>query len=77
MEEAIRMEKQTQIFIETPFRNNQLFGELLRTCRNNTRLCVAANITCPGEYIRTRTIQEWKREEAPALHKIPTIFLLG
>lgn len=77
MEEAVRLEKQAQIFIETPFRNSQLFGELLRTCKNGTRLCVAANITCPGEYIRTRTIQEWKREEAPALHKIPAIFLLG
>lgn len=77
MEERIRTENQTQIFIETPFRNNQLFEELTRTCRNSTKLCVAANITCPDEFIKTKSIEAWKKGKAPALHKIPTIFLLG
>ncbi len=76
MEEQIRIKKQTQIFIETPYRNEQLFGELLKTCHDNTMLCVASGITCPEEYIHTHTIREWRKKTAPALCKIPTIFLL-
>lgn len=68
-------ERMTQIFIETPFRNNQLFNELLRICKPNTRLCVAANLTAANEYIDTKSIAEWKTQEID-LHKIPAIFLL-
>src|SRR5579863_4565831 len=69
----------TQIFIETPYRNNQLLETILSTCRPTTRLCIAANITAPTESIRTRTIAEWKGAEAggaPDLHKQPAIFCL-
>lgn len=69
-------EDQTQIFIETPYRNHKMIEELLRTCRPQTRLCIAAGITCEHEYIRTLTLQEWKREKLPDLSKIPCIFLL-
>ena len=66
----------TQIFIETPYRNNQLLETLLATCRPGTRLCIAANLTGPGEYIKTRTVGEWKGGKLPELHKVPAIFCL-
>lgn len=68
-------EKATQIFIETPFRNNQLLAELLRTAKPTTKLCIAANITGTDEIIRTKTIAEWKKSTIE-LHKVPAIFLL-
>lgn len=68
-------DKTTQIFIETPFRNNQLMAELLRTCRPGTMLCVAINLTAPDEKILTQTIAQWKGT-ALDIHKIPAIFLL-
>jgi 16S rRNA (cytidine1402-2'-O)-methyltransferase len=55
----------TQIFIETPYRNNQVFDTILTTCRPTTRLCIAANLTGPTEYIRTLTIAEWNKLAAP------------
>ncbi len=76
MEEKATSSKQTQIFIETPFRNEQLFQDILKTCRNNTKLCVAANITCPNEFICTQSILDWKKGHSPDIHKIPTIFLI-
>lgn len=66
---------QTQLFIETPFRNNPMLDEILRTCHPATRLCIACDITAATEFIQTRPIQEW-RKKAPDLHKRPTIFLL-
>ncbi|MBL7726848.1 MAG: SAM-dependent methyltransferase [Dinghuibacter sp.] len=65
----------TQIFIETPYRNNQLFETLVQSCEAHTRLCIAVNISGEGESIRTQTISGWKKQ-APQLHKIPVIFLL-
>lgn len=65
----------TQIFIETPYRNNQLLETLLKTCRPTTRLCIAADITAPTEFIQTKTIAQWKGNQ-PDLHKRPTIFCL-
>lgn len=67
--------KQTQLFIETPFRNNPMMDEILRSCKNDTYLCVASNLTSEDEFIKTQTIGNWKRE-TPDLHKKPTIFLL-
>ena len=75
LEHQAYKEKQTQIFIETPFRNNKLFEELLRSCKDTTRLCVACNLTAPDEFIQTHTIAEWKRRKIE-LHKIPAVFLL-
>ena len=68
-------EKQTQVFIETPFRNNHLLTELLKNCLPYTRLCIAQNVTAEGAFIKTKTVNEWKKN-VPALEKLPTVFLL-
>jgi 16S rRNA (cytidine1402-2'-O)-methyltransferase len=65
----------TQIFIETPYRNNQLLDILLKSCRPATSLCIAANITSTSESIKTQTMESWKKN-IPDLHKQPVIFLL-
>lgn len=67
---------QTQLFIETPFRNNSILEEVLRTCSPKTRLCIACNLTGEDEFIKTQTITDWKKN-IPDLHKKPTIFLLA
>lgn len=67
---------QTQIFIETPYRNGQLLKDILGSCRDQTLLCIACDLTAPGEYIRTLPVKEWKKIPEPALHKRPAIFLL-
>lgn len=76
LEARARHERQTQLFIETPYRNRRLFDTLLRTLSSKTRLCVAAGITTADEWIRTRTVAEWRREGLPDLGKIPAIFLM-
>ncbi len=75
LENRVYQEDQTQIFIETPYRNRKLLEEIIRICRPQTRLCIAANITCEDEFIRTRTLKEWKGN-LPELNKIPCIFLI-
>jgi 16S rRNA (cytidine1402-2'-O)-methyltransferase len=65
----------TQIFIETPYRNNQLVEIILKTCKPSTRLCIAANLTAINESVKTQTIEAWKKN-IPELHKQPVIFLL-
>ena len=75
LEQKVYNENQTQLFIETPYRNNKLIEELLRVLRPQTRLCIAANITCEGEYIKTKTIKDWKGN-LPDLSKVPCIFLI-
>ena len=69
-------EDQTQLFIETPFRNAQMLQDLLQNCRPQTLLCIAAGITCAEEYIHTHSVQEWKKVQVPDLHKTPAIFLI-
>lgn len=66
----------TQIFIETPYRNNQLLDALIQTCQPATKLCIAVSITSPAEFIKTKTVSEWKKSK-PDIHKKPAIFLLG
>jgi len=66
----------TQIFMETPFRNDQIVSAVLSTCNANTRLSIASDISGKNELIQSKTIQEWKKA-TPQLHKIPTIFSLG
>lgn len=75
LEQRAQAENQTQLFIETPYRNNKMMEEILQNCRPQTKLCIAANLTCENEYIRTRTVKEW-RGEVPDLSKLPCIFLL-
>ncbi|WP_293912312.1 MULTISPECIES: SAM-dependent methyltransferase [unclassified Sphingobacterium] len=68
-------DKQTQIFIETPFRNNALFAELLKVCKPQTKICVACNLTAQDEFILTLTVDQWKKRKDD-FHKKPAIFLL-
>ena len=75
LEGRIYSENQTQLFIETPYRNNKLAEEFIKTCRPSTKMCIASNITCDDEYIRTLPIKEWAGK-VPDLSKKPTIFLL-
>ena len=75
LEARMYAENETQIFIETPYRNNKLLEEFIRVCRPSTRLCVASDITCEDEYIHTRPVKDWAKK-MPDLHKKPAIFLL-
>ncbi len=70
-----RKEKQTQIFIETPYRNKTLFAELLRNCHDNTHLCIAQNVTAPDASIKTNSIAYWKKNKVN-FEKQPVVFLL-
>ena len=75
LESDARKRQQTQIFMETPYRNNALLADLLATGLPDTRLCIAANVTAPDALIQTKTIKQWKGGP-PDLHRKPTIFLL-
>ena len=76
METDVARNGTTQIFIETPFRNNKLLASLIQHCNSNTLLCVAVHVTLPDEQIITQTIGQWKKETAD-LNKKPAVFLLG
>ena len=75
LEQRAYSESQTQLFIETPYRNHKMIDDIISNCKPNTKLCVAANITCADEFIQTRSVKEWKGH-LPDLSKIPCIFLL-
>jgi 16S rRNA (cytidine1402-2'-O)-methyltransferase len=75
LEKKSRTEQQTQLFMETPYRNNQVLKDILGNCRDQTLLCLASNLTLENEKIRTQSIKEWKKS-VPDLHKQPTIFIL-
>lgn len=75
LEEYSAKKNCTQLFIETPYRNNQLFKTLLSTCRNETKICVAVDITSANERIATKTVKDWKQVNID-LHKKQVIFLL-
>jgi 16S rRNA (cytidine1402-2'-O)-methyltransferase len=75
LENASERQNQTQIFIETPFRNDSLLEEILKTAKPKTRLCIACDLTAADEFVQTKTIGEWQKKP-PALRKRPAIFLL-
>lgn len=75
LEQDSRQRDCTEIFIETPYRNNQLLEAILKSCASNTQLCIAADLTAPSEFIQTRSVKEWDKQK-PDLHKRPVIFLL-
>lgn len=75
LESIAERHHQTQLFIETPFRNNTMLEEILRSCKAETRLCIACDLTAETEFVQTKRIREWKLK-VPDLHKRPTIFLL-
>ena len=68
-------ENQSQIFIETPYRNNKMLEDIINCLQADTRLCIACDITLPTEYIKTKTVEEWKHEKVD-LHKRPAIFII-
>ena len=75
LEQRVYSENHTQLFIETPYRNLKMMEDILKNCRPQTKLCVAANITCEGEFIKTKTVKEWQGK-LPDINKIPCIFLI-
>ena len=75
LEQSSAKNNSTKIFIETPYRNNQLLDSLLKVCNPITKLCIAVNLTGPDESIRTKSIRDWKTGK-PDIHKLPSIFLL-
>lgn len=75
LEQRVYSENQTQLFIETPYRNHKMMEDIIKNCRPQTKLCIAANITCEDEFIKTKTIKEWQGK-LPDLNKIPCIFLI-
>lgn len=76
LERISRTQDQTQLFIETPYRNTKLIETLYQTLQSNTKLCIACDISLKTEYIKTKTVAEWKKTAKPALHKRPCIFLI-
>lgn len=67
---------QTQILIETPYRNDSLLKDMLSALSSSTRLCIAANITCPDQFIRTLTVAQWKKLQGFTIGKRPCVFLI-
>ncbi len=77
LERLVSSQKQTQIFMETPYRNLQMFESLLEVCHPETRLSISANLTAEDAISITRSIDSWKRQDKPDIHKKPAIFILG
>ena len=75
LEQRSKRESETEIFIETPYRNDALLGTLLEACKPQTKLCIAADLTLPGESIRTLHIEAWRRAKA-VIGRRPAVFLL-
>lgn len=75
LERKSQTENQTQLFIETPYRNNHLLEDILANCNSETKLCIATDITLESEFIKTKPVKEWKKG-LPDIHKRPSIFLL-
>ena len=76
IEKRAQTHHETQIFIETPYRNMHMLEAILSTCNANTRLCIASQISMADEFIVTKRISEWKQSTLPDLHKKPMVFLL-
>lgn len=76
LESRSAAEHQTQLFIETPYRNHKIIADILATCNPRTKLCIASGLTTDKEYICSKTIKEWKQTTLPDLNKIPTIFAI-
>ena len=75
IEKNIYQKNETQLFIETPYRNNQMIESILSTCRNETMLCIATDVSMDSEYIKTKSIAQWKKS-IPDINKRATVFLL-
>ncbi|MDR2057540.1 MAG: SAM-dependent methyltransferase [Dysgonamonadaceae bacterium] len=76
LEGRIYSENQTQLFIETPYRNMQMVDDILKNCKPSSKLCIAADITLKSEFIQTLTVAEWRKKQRPNLSKRPCLFAL-
>ena len=76
LENKVYNEDQTQIFIETPYRNSKMLETMLNALRPTTKICIAAGITTPQELIITKTVEKWKKEKLPEFEKVPCVFLI-
>lgn len=76
LEKKCMVEHSSQLFIETPYRNNQMLASIVKSCQPSTRLCIAFNISSAAEWIKTKSVKEWK-ESIPEIPKEPVIFILG
>lgn len=76
LEQRVRSRGETQIFIETPYRNIQLVEQLIKHCSPDLKLCIASGLTGEQALLRTKTLAQW-RKQLPEIHKVPTIFLIG
>lgn len=76
LETVSAREKQTQLFIEAPYRNNPIIRDVLANCKDETLFCIAVDLTGPTESIRTQSVGQWKKQEGVDFHKRPAIFLL-
>jgi 16S rRNA (cytidine1402-2'-O)-methyltransferase len=76
IEKNSRNHQETQVFIETPYRNQHMLEDILNSCGSETRLCVACNISLDDEFIATKSVRNWKQNALPDLNKKPTVFLL-
>ena len=76
LEKKSRNQNQTQIFIETPYRNDKLIDSIYQNLQGNTELCIACDLSLNSEYIKTKTVHEWKKVSKPQLNKRPCIFLI-
>lgn len=77
LENKVWNENQTQLFIETPYRNSKMIETIFSSLKPQTKVCIAAGITCQEEFIKTKTVEQWKKEKIPELAKIPCIFVIG
>jgi 16S rRNA (cytidine1402-2'-O)-methyltransferase len=77
LEKLAFQQDQTQLFMETPYRNRQMLEAIISSCNPNTKLSIAADITAPSQYIKTQTVARWKQDKSIDLHKRPAIFSFG
>ncbi|MCB0593357.1 MAG: SAM-dependent methyltransferase [Lewinellaceae bacterium] len=77
LEQRVFKHGQTQIFIETPYRNKSLIETAINTLSPDMLFCIAADLTLPTEYVRTLAVRDWRKEKVPDLHKHPAVFLVG
>lgn len=76
LENRAYKEDQTQLFIETPYRNEKMIESIIKTCKPDTKLCIASGLTTDKEFVATKSIGAWKKSKLPQINKIPTIFLI-
>ncbi len=77
LEQNVQRERQTQIFMDTPYRNDGLLNDILENCRPETLLCIAADLTLPEQFVKTMPVAQWKKSRIPLLNKRPALFLIG